>query len=233
MIEILALDADDTLWHNEIIYIRAKQHFCDLLAAYQPAEKILAALDQTELRNLEFYGYGIKGFTLSMIETALAVTGGAVTVGELSQVMGIGRGMLSAPVELMDGVAETLPRLAARWPLMLITKGDVFDQWRKLEHSGLAGHFRYIEIVPDKTTRHYQAVFTKYGIDLRRAVMAGNSLRSDIYPFLELGGRAVYIPYENTWSHENQAPENSSHRYEQVEKFSDLPNLLERMVSCW
>jgi putative hydrolase of the HAD superfamily len=204
MIQVIGFDADDTLWENEIHYLRAKDEFKQMLSGYQNPDVISQRLDEIEVGNIEGYGYGygIKGFTLSMIETAMDVSRGKVTISEISRLLEIAKEMLTAEVELVDHVEDTLGRLADEHDLMLITKGDRFEQERKIDRSGLAGYFRYIEVVGEKSKAVYQALFEKYQIDPERFLMVGNSLRSDIVPVAELGGKAIYIPNDRTWFHE-------------------------------
>ncbi len=202
MIDVMAFDADDTLWHNETLYKRTQEQFRQLLAPYQPEGQINQSLYQIEMRNLPLYGYGIKSFALSMVETAIRVSGGRVQAGEIQQIIDLAKGMLEAPVELLDHVAEVIPELSQRCRLMLLTKGDLRDQETKLDGSGLAPFFAHVEIVRDKTVEIYQAVLDKHQIAPHRFLMVGNSLRSDVLPVVALGGHVVHIPYHITWEHE-------------------------------
>ena len=205
MFDLIAFDADDTLWHNETLFTLTQSSFRALLAPYLLRPWTGEELYATELRNLQHFGYGIKGFMLSMIETAIELTGADLPVAVIQQIIGLGKAMLAAPVELLDHVAEVLPALAAAAPLLLLTKGDLFDQEAKIARSGLAPHFRHIEIVSDKTPQSYSALLAKYAVPPKRFLMVGNSLRSDIVPVIALGGRAVHIPYHTTWVHEQVA----------------------------
>ncbi len=202
MIDIIAFDGDDTLWHNEILYADAQAEFRRLLARHHPGEIVDQRLYETEMRNLEFYGYGIKSFTLSMIETAIDLIDGQATADEVREILGIGRRMLTADVQLLDHAQETVAQLARLHTLMLITKGDLRDQKRKLIKSGLAPYFRHIEIVTNKTREEYEEILSKYQIDPTRFLMVGDSLRSDVMPVLELGGQVAHIPYHIAWAHE-------------------------------
>ncbi len=202
MLEMIAFDGDDTLWHNEIHYARAQAEFRHLLSAHHPAEVVNTRLYETEMRNLEFYGYGIKSFTLSMIETATELTGGRITGDDIRTILKIGRRMLTAEVELLEHAQVTVEQLARTHPLMLITKGDLRDQKRKLARSQLAPFFQHIEIVTDKTRADYTEILDKYQITPAHFLMVGDSLRSDIAPVLELGGQVVHIPYHLAWAHE-------------------------------
>jgi putative hydrolase of the HAD superfamily len=202
VIDIIEFDGDDSLWHNEILYAAAQAEYRRLLVKHHPGEIVDQRLYETEMRNLEFYGYGIKSFTLSMIETAVELTDGQVTADDVREILGIGRKMLTADVQLLEHAQETVAQLAQSHTLMLITKGDLRDQRRKLVKSGLAPYFRHIEIVTNKTREEYQEILSKYQIDPARFLMVGDSLRSDVMPVLELGGRVVYIPYHVRWAHE-------------------------------
>jgi putative hydrolase of the HAD superfamily len=204
--------------------------FLDLLAGYHSPELIERRLYETELRNLHTFGYGIKGFTLSMIETALDLTDRQIGGAIIQQILDFAKAMVHAPVELLDHVAEVVPWLAERYPLMLLTKGDLFDQESKLARSGLADYFRYVEIVSDKTATSYRALFTRYQIEPERFLMIGNSLRSDILPVTALGARAVYIPYHLTWAHETVADQDS-HQYVELEHIGELPALIEQLAA--
>ncbi len=230
--DLIALDADDTLWHNESMFSLTQAKFLDLLAGYHSPELIERKLYETELRNLNNFGYGVKGFTLSMIETALDLTDRQISGAIIQQILDFAKAMVHAPVELLDHVAEVVPWLAARYPLMLLTKGDLFDQESKLARSGLADYFRHVEIVSDKTATSYRALFTRYQIEPARFLMVGNSLRSDILPVTTLGGRAVYIPYHLTWAHETVAEQDSQlHQYAELEHIGDLPALIEQLAA--
>ncbi|PWH13306.1 MAG: haloacid dehalogenase [Anaerolineae bacterium] len=227
MFEIVAFDADDTLWHNESRYQAAKQAFVRLMSAFQPPEKAAAVFDQIELGNLSLYGYGMKSFTLSMIEAALALCEGQLGGREIRAILDLGRQVLTAEVELFPHVAETIAQLAAVYPLMLITKGDASEQEQKIHRSGIGHHFRIIEIVHDKTTATYQRILAKYNLSPHRFVMIGNSLRSDILPVVRIGGIAIYLPHELTWAHELEHDgELVEGSYYQLDRFEQLPSFL-------
>ncbi|MFI5356497.1 MAG: HAD family hydrolase [Opitutales bacterium] len=199
---VIAFDADDTLWHNEVIFDRVHKRYCDLLAHYHEAATVERTLFATEMRNLELYGYGAKGFTLSAIETAIELTQGAISADEIRTLLHLGREMLSHPVELLDHVTSTLDALAPGHELWLITKGDLRDQERKLARSGLAPRFRVFEVVSDKTAAVYADLLRRHGVEPAEFLMVGNSLKSDIIPVLALGAAAVHVPYPLTWEHE-------------------------------
>lgn len=199
---VIGFDADDTLWHNENIFERTHERYRALLAHYHDAATVDRTLFATEMRNLELYGYGVKGFTLSAIETAIELTQGRIRADEIRQLIALGQEMLAHPVELLDGVSETLVTLGASHRLIVITKGDLRDQERKLAKSGLVGHFERVEILSEKNVSTYEAIFRRHVIDPRRFLMVGNSLKSDILPVLDLGGAGAHVPYRLTWAAE-------------------------------
>jgi putative hydrolase of the HAD superfamily len=202
MLDVIAFDADDTLWHNETLYARAQAGLASILAPYGDGEGVHQELYATEMRNLRLYGYGIKSFALSMIETAIEVSHGRIGAAQIRQLISLAQEMLEAPVELLEGVSEVVPKLADACRLMLITKGDLRDQEVKLERSGLAPCFWQVEIVRDKSAVVYRSLLDKHGIVPGRFLMVGNSLRSDVLPVMQIGGNAVHIPYHITWEHE-------------------------------
>jgi putative hydrolase of the HAD superfamily len=221
---VIGFDADDTLWHNESIFERTHEQYRALLARYHDAATVDRTLLETELRNLDLYGYGVKGFTLSAIETAIALTQGKIRADEIQQLIALGQEMLAHPVELLVGVAETLTLLASRHRLIVITKGDLKDQERKLTRSGLAAHFAGVEIVSEKNEDTYAGIFRRHGIAVDRFLMVGNSLKSDILPVLSLGGAGAHVPYHLTWAaeHVEEAP-NAEGRYFRLGTMSELP----------
>ncbi|HEX8318416.1 HAD family hydrolase [Longimicrobium sp.] len=225
--DVVALDADDTLWHNEPIFTATQERFRALLTSYHDAAWIDERLYAAEKRNLQHFGYGVKGFVLSMIETAIELTEGRIAGNEVQRIIDMGREMLTAPVELLDGVAETVEALAENHRLMLLTKGDLFDQEAKLARSGLGDRFSAIEIVSEKDARTYAGVIARHRIDPSRFVMVGNSLKSDVLPVLQAGGAAVHIPYAITWIHE-QVPDEALHGQEfaRLESIRQLPGWL-------
>ena len=224
----IGFDADDTLWHNEVIFEQTHERYRALLANYHDAATVDRTLFATEMRNLELYGYGIKGFTLSAIETAIELTGGRITPDEIRQLIELGRDMLAHPVNLLDGVTEVLPALASHYRLVLITKGDLRDQERKLAKSGLAAHFHHIEILSEKDAGAYRKLFSRHGIKPERFLMVGNSLKSDILPVIELGGAGVHIPYHITWAAEHAAqPVACAGRLFTLESMRELPAVIQ------
>jgi putative hydrolase of the HAD superfamily len=229
-IKVLGLDADDTLWHNETIFRLTHRRFNELLANFADADMLEAELAATERRNLDLYGYGAKGFTLSMLETAIKVSSGQVAGNVIGEILAAGREMMAHPIEPLPGVHEALEELSARYRLILITKGDLFHQETKLAASGLGGFFAGIEIVSEKTADIYRRVFTRHGTGPEQAVMAGNSVRSDILPALEAGSYAVLIPYHLVWAHED-APLPATHpRFKQLTALSELPDWLTQLA---
>ena len=227
---VIGFDADDTLWHNETIFENVHVRFRALLAHYHDAATVDRTQFATEMRNLELYGYGVKGFTLSAIETAIQLTEGKISAEEIRQLMELGREMLAHPVELLEGVAETLAALAPEHRLLLITKGDLRDQERKLRKSGLADHFRHIEIVSEKDTRTYDAIFRRHAISPENFLMVGNSLKSDIVPVLALGGSGAHVPYHITWAHEHvENVPSAEGRFFQLKSVRELP----AVVAAW
>jgi putative hydrolase of the HAD superfamily len=228
--DVIGFDADDTLWHTERLYVDAQVTFKELLSHYHSAEWIQERLDQAEMRNLPHFGYGIKAFALSMIETAVELTEGKISGSDIQTIIDIAKGMLSAEIELLDHVAETIPWLAETYSLMLITKGDLRDQEMKISRSGLGYHFKQVEIVSDKNPENYAVLLERHKIPPERFLMVGNSLKSDILPVLALGASAVYIPYQLTWSHEvAEPPQEGQAGYYQLEHVGELPWLLERI----
>ncbi|HRC77407.1 MAG TPA: HAD family hydrolase [Kouleothrix sp.] len=225
--DIIAFDADDTLWHCERLYVEAQAQLRQQLAHYHSPDWIDERLFQTEMRNLQHFGYGVKAFALSMIETAVELTEGRVTGREIQAIIDSARAMLSADVELLEHVADTLAHLAGAYTLMLITKGDLRDQEQKIARSGLAGHFRAVEIVSDKRQEIYAALLQRHRVAPERFLMVGNSLRSDILPVLALGASAVYVPHEYTWAHEAaDLPLASQPGFYEIAHLGILPGLI-------
>lgn len=227
MVDVIAFDADDTLWHNEPIFHSAEMQFAEMLAAYHPAEWVRERLFATEIKNLGHFGYGIKGFILSMIETALDLTESRIGGEEIRRIIDWGHAMLQHPVELLDGVRETVESLAGNYRLMLLTKGDLFDQESKLARSGLGESFAAVEIVSAKNAATYRTIMQRHGVAPERFLMVGNSLRSDVLPVLEAGGLAVHIPYALTWAHEQSSEEEVRGReFAVLERITLLPDWL-------
>jgi putative hydrolase of the HAD superfamily len=230
MLDVIAFDADDTLWYNERLYQGTQDRFARLLSAYGTAKEVDQALYQTEMRNLEHFGYGIKSFTLSMIETAVELSEGRIPGSEIQQIVGFARDMLQARVELLPHVEDTLARLSASHTLMVITKGDLRDQQAKLARSGIAHYFQHVEVVSEKAAGTYAALLARYGVEPQRFLMVGNSLRSDVLPVLALGGRAVHIPHAVTWAYEASVEHDRRvNGYYELAHVGLLPALVERL----
>ena len=225
-ITTIGLDADDTLWHNESIFHLTQQQVFGLLKDYGEPDHMMARLIEVERGNLRLYGYGVKGFTLSMIETAIDLTRGAVPAKTIAAIMDLGRAMLEHPVEPLPGVAETLAALKDGYKLVMITKGDLMNQEQKLARSGLGDYFHAIEIVSEKDANTYRRVVARQGIAAEEAVMIGNSMKSDVLPALEAGLWGIHIPYHITWAHEHAEPPADSPRFAKLEAIAELPGWL-------
>ena len=231
---VIAFDGDDTLWRNEDQFTLSQERFRAILGAHVPLDRatIDTRLLETERRNLARYGYGVKSFVLSMIETAIEVTDGALPASDIQILLKLGQQMLAQPIELLSGVRETLAALRARnHEIWLITKGDLFDQESKIARSGLAPLFDRVEIVSEKNPALYSRLLALHGVEVSEFVMVGNTLRSDVLPVVALGAHAVHIPYHVTWSHETVEPavaEHSSHI--QLRDITELPAALHRLA---
>ncbi len=229
-IDVIAFDADDTLWHNETLYADAQARYQELLAAYDGEHAVLDELYETEMANLPCFGYGIKSFALSMIETAIRLSGGEIPAGEIQGIINIAKEMKQAPVSLLEHVEDVIRALSGTHRLMLITKGDLLDQERKIAYSGLAPYFESVEVVTEKTADVYRALLARHRIAPERFVMVGNSLRSDVLPVVSLGARAVHIPYHITWAHETVSVHpDEAQRYLELEHIGLLPELVGRL----
>lgn len=227
-INLIALDADDTLWENELLYQDAQTKFKVILSPWQSFQTIDKLLYETEQHNLPKYGYGIKAFALSMIETAIKVSEGEISGHEISQILSIAQSMLTAEVELRPHALEAVNALSEKYQLMMITKGDLLDQSAKVRRSGLAPFFSSVEIVNEKTPQSYLEIIQKHGLDPKQFLMVGNSLRSDIQPILELGGKAIYIPADSTWVHETLPDFKGNKKgFYQLEHLGQLPEFID------
>jgi putative hydrolase of the HAD superfamily len=224
--DVIAFDADDTLWHNEVVFSMTQAKFQELLGKYPGVDTSLDLLHATEIRNLKEFGYGIKGFALSMIEAAIEMTKGQIVGHDIQQIVDFAREMINTPLALLDHVAELIPALSEEYPLMIITKGDLVDQETKIAHSGLADYFEYIEIVSDKKPETYAQILRRNQIDPQRFIMIGNSLRSDILPVLDIGASAVHIPYHVTWAHEVVDTPVGRERFYQLEHVGQFRDFL-------
>ncbi len=226
MISVLAFDADDTLWHTENSFAETQGRLATILDRYAPHSEVMERLQKTERRNILLFGYGIKGFILSMVETAIEISGRRVNAGEIHEILMMGKAMLDAPLNLLDGVERALDELAADYRLLLITKGDMLDQQNKIEKSGLAGRFSYIEVVTEKVPATYRRIFAAQGVEPAEAVMIGNSIPSDVVPVLEIGGHAVHIPYVVTAEFERHDQLPRHDRFFQLDSIGELPALI-------
>ncbi len=231
-IRVVGFDGDDTLWHSETHFDVTQAAFRDLLRRHVPDADIDRRLAEMEMKNLSVYGYGVKSFTLSMLETAIELTEARIPAPDLEVILGWGKKMLLEPTKLLDGVESTLRELSQKYDLLLITKGDLFDQESKLARSGLGDLFLGVEIVSEKDTDTYRSIFERRAIQPQEFVMVGNSLRSDVVPVVELGARAVHIPYQVTWHHE-EVPEGALPKagWSRLSSIKELSRLLAEIDS--
>ncbi|MCO8145099.1 HAD family hydrolase [Rhodovulum tesquicola] len=225
-ITTIGFDADDTLWQNERFFRMTQERFAALLADYTEADRLMERLLAAEMRNLGHYGFGIKGFVLSMIETAIEVTEDRVPASVIRELLAAGQEMLRHPIELMPEAREAVEALAADYRILLITKGDLLDQERKLAQSGLGDLFDGVEIVSDKTAPRYGTIFARHGDGASRAAMVGNSLRSDVIPAIEAGAWGVFVPHELTWELEHAEPPRGHARFAELQHLGELPALI-------
>lgn len=200
--KIIAFDADDTLWHNEPYFDEAQERFCQLFQDYASSQEILGLILNHQVKNLPLYGFGIKAFTLSMIETALQLTQHKISGKGIDQIITIGKDLLQKPVELLPNVEDVLKQLQGKYKLVVATKGDLKDQHRKLHDSGIGHYFHHIEVLSDKTELDYEKMFGRLDCKAEDFLMIGNSLKSDVLPVLNLGGFAIHVPYHTTWEYE-------------------------------
>jgi putative hydrolase of the HAD superfamily len=224
MIKVIAFDADDTLWHNEAFFQEAERKFCVLLENYLPQHTVARELLQTEIKNIELYGYGIKAFMLSMIETAIRITDKSIPNEAIEKIIDYGQEILQKPVDLLDGVDHVLQQLKSRYRLVMATKGDLLDQERKLKKSGLEHYFHHIEIMSEKKEPDFKKLIRHLDISPDQFAMVGNSLKSDVLPVLNLGGYGFHIPYHVTWAHERVESEINHHRFKQLGTIHEILN---------
>ncbi|WP_199138323.1 HAD family hydrolase [Pedobacter sp. ASV12] len=227
-IQVIAFDADDTLWVNEPYFREAEDKFCALLQDYLPMHSTASALFQVEIRNLSLYGYGIKGFMLSMIETIAVVTENTASIAVVNKAIELGKELLNKPVELLEGVEEVLQSLKGEYRLVVATKGDLLDQERKLQKSGLEKYFHHIEIMSDKKEKDYLKLLKHLDCQPSDFLMIGNSLKSDILPVLQLDGYAVHVPYHITWEHEKVENMIAHDNFTSAETITDVLSLLKK-----
>lgn len=225
-IKVVAFDADDTLWINEPFFRDAEQQFCILMEDYLTHQSISQILFKTQVDNLPLYGYGIKGFTLSMIEAAEIIFKGTLNIKLIDKIVKIGKELLTKPVELIDDVEEILQELQGKYRLVVATKGDLKDQHRKLHKSGLGPYFHHIEVMTDKEEVDYEKLLKRLDIQAEEFIMIGNSLRSDVLPVLALGGHAVHVPFHTTWLHEHIDHAVVHENFKSIKKLSEIKELL-------
>ena len=221
-IKVVGFDADDTLWVNETYFREAEEKFADLLENYETKNKVDQELFKTEMNNLELYGYGIKGFMLSMIESAMELSNNHVPPQTLSEILNLGKEMIAKPVELLQGVEEVLQKLSRKYRLIVLTKGDLLDQERKLERSGLTKYFHHVEVLSDKKEDNYKNLLDHLEINTNEFLMIGNSLKSDVIPILNIGARAVHVPFHTTWAHEEVTIEEQTNNHLTLNTISDI-----------
>lgn len=222
----IAFDADDTLWHNGTLFQMTQARFAVLLADATDQTTLATRLEAAERRNLGHYGFGVKGFMLSMIETAIEVTEGRVAASVIAEILDAGRAMLAHPVDLLPQVRETIAALAQDYRVLIVTKGDLLDQERKVAQSGLGDLVHGVEIVSHKTADAYRTIFARHGHGADRAMMVGNSLKSDVIPALEAGAWGIHVPHGLTWALEHAEPPKNATRFRSISDLELLPNLI-------
>jgi len=228
-IEVIAFDADDTLWANETHFQEARQRFCVMMEDFVPHLQTEEALFNTEMQDLPYYGYGLRPFIISMIETATRIAGDKLEPGMITSIINMGKEILDSPIEILDGVTGVLKELEGKYRLAVVTKGDLLDQEKKLKKSRLERYFDHIEIISDKRASNYRKLVRSMDCTPGNFLMIGNSMKSDILPVLEIGGYAVYVPFHVTWSHE-QLDEKICHpRFSEIKSIKDLLPYLEKM----
>jgi putative hydrolase of the HAD superfamily len=226
-LKVIAFDADDTLFVNEPYFQETEQKFCNLMSDYLSQQGLSQELFRIEIQNLELYGYGIKGYILSMIEAAMNISNKTISIEVISKIIEYGKELLEKPIELLDGVEETLSQLQGNYKLIVATKGDLKDQQSKLHRSGLGHYFHHIEVMADKQEVNYIKLLKRLEINADEFFMIGNSLKSDVLPVLAIGGFAVHIPFHTTWEHEKVSHKVEHPNFKTVEKITDvLPILL-------
>lgn len=225
-IKVVGFDADDTLWVNETYFRDTEELFADLLEGFETKNKIDQELFKKEMDNLELYGYGIKGFMLSMIESALELSNNRVSQATIHKILNLGKDMIAHPVELLDGVKDVLQVLSSKYRLIVLTKGDLLDQERKLERSGLSEYFHHVEVLSDKKESNYKNLLEHLEIEVDEFLMIGNSLKSDVLPILNIGAKAVHVPFHTTWQHEQVSIEKNDYKYLKINSLRDILDYL-------
>lgn len=227
-IKVIGFDADDTLWVNETYYREAEDEFTKLLSAYETPNKTNQELFKKEMEDLHLYGYGVKSFVLSMIETAIEVSNNSISSKAIQDIINIGKKMINNPVELLEGAEEVLKSLFPKYRLIMATKGDLLDQERKLKKSGLAKYFHHIEVLSDKKEANYLQLLNHLDIDPSEFLMIGNSLKSDVLPLINIKARAIHVPYHTTWEHEQVNDEETNGKiYKTIANLTEVLNLLQ------
>lgn len=225
-IKVIAFDADDTLWVNEPYFQETEKKFCTLMEDFMPQHTLSRELLKLEIENLALYGYGIKGYILSMIEAALKVSGNTIGVSAIEKIIGFGKELLNEPIELLDNVKEVLEALKGHYRIVVATKGDLLDQERKLKKSGLSHYFHHIEIMSEKGEADYRKLIRHLDIPASEFMMIGNSLKSDVIPVLNIGGHAIHVPYHTTWAHEHVETNLEHANFRHVEHLEEVLPLL-------
>ena len=227
-IKVIGFDADDTLWVNETYFREAEQEFCKLLSQYETPNKIDQELFRMEIDNLPLYGYGVKAFTLSMVESALELSNHNISTKTIEAILNIGKDMLNKPVELLPGVENVLKNLSKNYRLILATKGDLLDQERKLEKSGLTEYFHHIEVLSDKKEANYSNLLNHLDINPSEFLMIGNSLKSDVLPLVNIKANAIHVPFHTTWAHEEVSEdEKNGKAYKTINNLTEILNFLD------
>jgi len=226
-IKVIGFDADDTLWVNETYFREAEEQFGQLMAPFETVNKVDQELFKMEMENLPLYGYGVKGFVLSMVELALELSNKTISNETIEAVLNIGKDMINKPVELLDGVEEVLKELSKKYRLILATKGDLLDQERKLKKSGLLDYFHHIEVLSDKKEDNYNKLLNHLDINPSEFLMIGNSLKSDILPLIKINAKAIHVPFHITWQHEEvEVNVNQSKTFQTINSLKDLIPIL-------
>jgi len=225
-ITVIGFDADDTLWVNETYFRDTEEQFANLLEGFETKNKIDQELFKKEMDNLDLYGYGIKGFMLSMIESALELSNNEVSQATIQEILNLGKRMIAHPVELLDGVKEVLKELGDKYRLIVLTKGDLLDQERKLERSSLSEYFHHVEVLSDKKEENYKNLLEHLEIEVDEFLMIGNSLKSDVLPIINIGAKAVHVPFHTTWQHEQVSIEDQDYNYLKINSLKDVLDYL-------
>lgn len=221
-IKVIGFDADDTLWVNETYFRDAEDKFASLLDGFETKNTIDQELFKMEIKNLDVYGYGIKGFMLSMIESALELSNNTISQATISKILNLGKEMIIQPVELLTGVKEVLEELSSNYRLIVLTKGDLLDQERKVKRSGLTAYFHHVEVLSDKKEENYLHLLDHLEIDVKEFLMIGNSLKSDVLPLINIGAQAVHVPFHTTWQHEEVTINEGEFKYLKINTLNDI-----------